>query len=123
MLFKASLDAGTLFFGVIANFSGGERGYHYEIRLPREDEFTLIGGISGRRELTLLFKNRNVDESARAVYRRVYREVVQLLLSASGYRLVFDPITVQLIREAGLFSPVPAEPQELISFPPDEVQT
>jgi hypothetical protein len=122
VLFKAGIDADTLFFGVIANFSGGERGYHYEIRLPREDAYTLIGGISVQQELSILFKNRTVNDEARAIYRRVYRELVQLLLEASGYRLVFDSITVQLIREAELFSPVPADPRELISFRQGEEQ-
>jgi hypothetical protein len=114
ILFKAGTAEDAFHLSLIPNFYEGERGYHYNIHIPCEDEFTLIGGISPQRELTILFKNREVDDAARDIYRRNYRMLVQLLLESAGEQpFAFDWITVQLLREQEIFPTVPETLEDL----------
>ena len=108
ILFKAGLSGNTFFLGILPNFHEGERGYHHDIHLPEENEFTLVGGITAQRELTILFKCTEMTDEKRKEYRRVYRVLAGIVDQCDGDDTVsLDWITVKLIEEQRVFQEIP----------------
>ncbi|NQT59460.1 MAG: hypothetical protein HQ557_10820 [Bacteroidetes bacterium] len=115
ILLKAGLSDNTFFLGILPNYNAGERGYHYDIHLPVENEFTLIGGITAQRELTILFKCTDVNDEKRVEYRRAYRVLARVINQCSGNDAVtLDWITVKLIEEQQVFSKIPENLVDII---------
>jgi hypothetical protein len=113
-LFKAALIDTEFHISMIPVLLDGERGYHHTIHLAHEDLYTLIGTISTTRELTILFKNNEVSDADRVVYRRVYRILAWLLHIASYENpLQFDWVTLEILTKTHIFTPVPASLAEL----------
>lgn len=114
LLFKAALKGKTLELGILPNFYEGERGYHHDIHLEHEDEFTLIGGIAANRELTILFKCTAMDDEKRKIYRNVYCAFAELLrLCNKKQTVTLAWITVKMMEDQQLFSPVPGTVEEI----------
>ncbi len=108
ILLKAGLSENTFYMGILPNYHEGERGYHHDIHLPVENEFTLIGGITAQRELTILFKCTDVTDEKRIEYRRVYRALARIVDQCDGGETVsLDWITVKLIEEQCVFQEIP----------------
>jgi len=113
-LFKASLHGPVFHLGLIPTLREGERGYHHDIRLKREDVFTLIGNITTSRELTILFNNPAISESDKSLYRRVYQKLAQLLVYISSDQpLTLDWITTHLLEQKQIFTTPPRTLSEL----------
>lgn len=115
ILFKAGVSGSTFCLGILPNYHEGERGYHYNIHLPVENEFTLIGGITAQRELTILFICTDVDDEKRVEYRRAYRVLARIIDQCAGYNTVtLDWATVDHIEEQQLFNKIPKNLADII---------
>ena len=118
-LFKACFDADRLLLEVAPFFIHGERTYHYNMHLEKEDAYTLIGMVDAQGVFTLLFKPESPTLSAdqREAYARVCRRFAAFMLEA-GYtgKGLLDEITQSLLVELGV-SPAPASLAELPGHP------
>jgi hypothetical protein len=115
ILFKAGISDSTLYLGILPNYHEGERGYHYNIHLQVENEFTLIGGITAKRELTLLFICTDVDDEKRVEYRRGYRALARIIDQCAGNNSVtLDWSTIDHIEELQVFSKIPENLADII---------
>jgi hypothetical protein len=115
ILFKAGISDSTFYLGILPNYHEGERSYHYDIHLPVENEFTLIGGITGKRELTILFICTDIDDEKKVEYRRAYRFLARIIDQCAGYNTVtLDWVTVDHIEEQQLFSKIPENISDII---------
>ena len=115
ILLKAGVSDNTFYLGILPNYHERERGYHHDIHLPVENEFTLIGGITAKRELTILFKCTDVNDEKRIEYRRVYRALARVVDQCAGNDTVtLDWITVKLIEEQQLFPEIPEHLADII---------
>ena len=115
ILLKAGVSDSTLYLGILPNYHEGERGYHHDIHLPIENEFTLIGGITAQRELTILFKCTDVIDEKRIEYRRAYRALARAIDQCDGGEPVsLDWITVKLIEEQQVFQKIPEHLADII---------
>ena len=108
-LFKASFDGDHLMLAVAPTLIHGERNYHYNMHLEKEDAFTLLGDLNAEGVFTILFKpdrlEQFTEESARFV--EIFRHFAQFLLT-NGYvgKGQLDEVTKGLLKGAGL-SPTP----------------
>jgi len=114
-LFKAGFDGDHLMLEAAPTLINGERSYHYNMRLQKEDAFTLIGAVTAEGVFNILFKPENyaaVVEHA-AEYIQVFRRFAAFLLAA-GYigegRL--NEVARSVLAELGL-NPAPETLAEL----------
>ena len=115
ILLKAGISDSTFYLGILPNYHEGEVSYHYDIHLPVENEFTLIGGITAKRELTILFICIDVDDEKRVEYRRAYRVLARIIDQCAGYNTVtLDWVTVDHIEEQQIFNKIPENLADII---------
>jgi hypothetical protein len=108
-LFKAAFEVDHLMLVAVPALIHGDRSYHYNLLMEKEDAFTLIGDVNAQGVFTILFK----PESCKAVtqyaaeYIGRFRKFAAFLNDA-GYsgegRL--DEVTRGLLKDIGL-SPAP----------------
>jgi hypothetical protein len=118
-LFKARLETGDprhLVLGFTPCILHGNRTYHYNNRLPGEDEYTLVGSVTPNQVFEMLFKPPSVpltDDDLRR-YAVLYVTFARFFLE-QGYRrkTALSPVTVQMLRETGLFE---AAPEDLVGL-------
>lgn len=110
-VFKASFDGDHLMLAVAPALIDGQRNYHFNMHLKKEDAFTLIGDVSAQGVFNILFKpeSREFTEQNSTAYIAVFRRFASFLLSA-GYQGAgpLDEVTCEVLKQLGL-SPVPAE--------------
>ena len=115
-LFKALAAGDRLVLGVTPCFIDGERTYHYDSQLPGEDEYTLIGSVTPDGVLEILFKplSRILSSEDIRKYADIYVMFARFLLE-NGYsgRGILSTVTACMLRETGLFHPVPENLVEL----------
>jgi len=108
-LFKASLCGDHLLLAVEPFLIHGERRYHYNMRLAREDAYTLVGCVDVKGVFTIMVKpeSQELSDVQRARYRAVFRAFAGLLLDG-GYAGpgLLDEATRELLKELG-HAPVP----------------
>jgi hypothetical protein len=114
-LFKASFDGDCLMLAVAPTLINGERSYHYNLRLEKEDAFTLIGDVNAQGVFTILFK----PESRAAVSQHATEYIgrfrsLAAFLKTTGYTGAgrLDEVTQDILRTLGL-SPVPESLSDL----------
>ena len=107
-LFKASLCGDHLLLAVAPCLINGERSFHYNMHLGKEDAFTLIGDINAQGIFTILFKpeSREAASQHAADYLERFRKFAAFLTD-TGYtgegRL--DEVTQQVLESLGLSPP------------------
>jgi hypothetical protein len=108
LLFRAAVVDGALLLGVLPAFADGTKRYHYEIPLPAEPRFPLLGTVTPDGAFSLLFRPRArvLNAAERAGYGDVCVLVARCML-ASGYRGPgrLDSATRLLFAETSLFAP------------------
>ncbi len=118
-LFKACFDAERLLLEVAPFLIHGERTYHYNMHLEKEDAYTLIGMVDAQGVFTLLFKAESptLSTDQRESYERVYRRFAAFILEA-GYagKGLLDEVTKDLLVELGI-SPAPVTLAQLAGHP------
>ncbi len=108
-LFKASFEGGHLMLAVAPTLINGERSYHYNMHLKKEDAFTLLGDVNAEGIFSLLFKPDHPGqfraESSRFV--GVCHRFAGFLIE-NGYagKGMLNEVTQGLLEAAGL-SPAP----------------
>lgn len=108
-LFKAAFDGERLMLAAVPALIHGERSYHYNLHVEKEDAFTLIGDVNAQGVFTILFKpeSREAVTQYAAEYIGRFRKFAAFLNDA-GYsgegRL--DEVTRGLLKDIGL-SPAP----------------
>ncbi len=111
-LFKMLAIDERLILGITPCLVDGVRTYHYDTRLPGEDEFTLIGSVTPRGSFEILFQplSKEISPEDAARYKDTYVMFARMLLE-NGYlgqgRL--GSVTVDILGAAGLFQPVPED--------------
>ena len=114
-LFKVSAKEERMELAVSPCLINGERLYHYDMHLEREDAYTLIGDVNAAGLFTILFKPESLPlgETQKAHYARSFRRFATLLLE-QGYsgegRL--NEVTQAILSGLGL-SPAPQTLEEL----------
>jgi len=109
-LFKALTLGRRLVLGVTPYFIEGGRTFHYDTKLPGENEYTLIGSVTPEGIFDILFKPNSRELSTEDVLRYADSYVIfARFLLENGYcgegRL--DEVTVGMLQGAGLFIPAP----------------
>ncbi|MBT3279332.1 MAG: hypothetical protein HN909_09035 [Phycisphaerales bacterium] len=117
-LFKAALDDDHLALGVTPYFIAGQRTWHYDLVMPDEIRFCLLGSINADGHFTILFEpGEHFTPEAKSTYAECYIRFAQFLfawgLEGDG---PFDEITVQFLSEAGLFASAPVSLAELAAL-------
>jgi len=114
-LFKAGFDGDHLMLAVLPTLINGERSFHYNQHLDKEDIFTLIGDINAEGVFTILFnpESREQVESDSAKYIELFRQLAAFLIE-NGYtgEGVLDSVTQDVLKRLGL-SPAPQTLAEL----------
>ncbi len=109
-LFKATVDGDHLILGVTPYFIEGARTWHYDLVMPVENEFTLIGSVNADGHFSIFFKptSDELTPAQKTNYADNYIRFARFL-HASGLRSEgpLDEITIQLLTEANLFAPIP----------------
>ncbi len=117
ILFKSEISGDVFELGILPQFFEGERGYHYDIHLKGENEFSLIGSLTAQRELTILFKCLEMTDEKRAVYRKNYRAIARLFDLCSGSNEIqLDWITTKLMEDQLIYRQTPSTLKEIINF-------
>jgi hypothetical protein len=111
-LFKILAVDERLILGITPCFVDGVRTYHYDTRLPGEDEFMLIGSVTPRGSFEILFQPLSGDLSPEDAVRYADSYVIfARFLLENGYsgqgRL--GSVTIDILGAAGLFQPVPED--------------
>lgn len=108
-LFKASIDDEHLMLAVAPCLINGERNYHYNLHLKKEDAFTLIGDINAQGAFTILFKPESREQVAADAekYIELFRRFASFLIDC-GYAGdgALDEVTQGVLKSLGL-SPAP----------------
>ena len=108
-LFKATFDGDHLMLAVAPTLIQGERSYHYNMHLKKEDSFTLLGDVDAQGVFTILFnpESRAQIQTDAEKYIELFRRFAAFLVD-NGYtgngRL--DEVTQRLLKNLGL-SPAP----------------
>jgi len=114
-LFKAGFDGDHLMLAVLPTMINGERSYHYNQHLEKEDAFTLLGDVNAEGVFTILFKpeSREQVEADSEKYIELFRRFAAFLVE-SGYTGdgALDEVTQGVLKSLGL-SPVPQTLVEL----------
>ncbi|MBN2586690.1 MAG: hypothetical protein JXR55_05310 [Candidatus Fermentibacteraceae bacterium] len=122
-LFKARLETGNrrhLVLGFTPCILHGHRTYHYDSRLPGEDEYTLIGSVTPNHVFEILFRpsSEHLTEDDRQRYGVLYVTFARFLLEQGYHRKnALSAVTVEMIREAGLFASAPGDLPGLAGVP------
>jgi hypothetical protein len=115
-LFKATVCGDLLVLGVTPYFIEGQRTWHYDMVMPAENEFTLLGAINADGHFTILFTpiSDELTTFEQIAYGDNYIQFAQFLL-ASGLESEgpLDAITIQLLTEANVFHTPPTSLAEL----------
>ncbi len=108
-LFKASFDGDHLMLAAAPCLINGERTMHYNMRLKKEDAFTLIGDINAQGVFTILVKPETQEQIAMHAdeYIERFRRFAKFLIE-NGYKGegLLDEVTQGILKELGL-SPAP----------------
>jgi len=108
-LFKAGFDGDHLMLAVLPTMINGERSYHYNQHLEKEDAFTLLGDVNAEGVFTILFKpeSREQAQANSEKYLEQFRRFAAFLIDG-GYTGdgVLDEVTQGLLESLGL-SPAP----------------
>ena len=108
-IFKAGFDGDHLMLAVAPTMINGERSYHYNQHLKKEDAFTLLGDVNAQGVFTILFKPENPEQIAAdsKKYIVLFRRFAAFLIE-SGYTGdgALDEVTQGVLQELGL-SPAP----------------
>ncbi len=111
-LFKVLAAGDRLVLGITPCFIDGGRTYHYDTQLPGENEFTLIGSVTPAGTFDILFKPLSTELAPEDIlkYADTYVMFARFLLE-NGYsgQGKLGTVTVNMLREAGLFHPVPED--------------
>ncbi len=114
-LFKASFDGDHLMLAVAPTLINGERSWHYNMHLEKEDAFTLIGDVNAQGVFTILFKPESREQVAAQAgeYIVLFRRFAAFLIEG-GYtgNGVLDEVTQGVLESLGL-SPFPKTLAEL----------
>ena len=114
-LFKASFDGDHLMLAVAPTLINGERSWHYNMHLEKEDAFTLIGDVNAQGVFTILFKPESREQVAAQAeeYIERFRQFAAFLIEG-GYtgNGVLDEVTQGVLESLGL-SPFPKTLAEL----------
>jgi len=109
-LFKTTVCGDRLMLGITPYFINGERMYHYDVSLPVENEFTLIGSINAEGVFTIFFRpeSLNIPPEKKEVYSDSYVIFARFLLE-NGYagKGLLDGVTLKTLEETALFVSVP----------------
>jgi len=108
-LFKAGFDGDHLMLAVLPTLISGERSYHYNQHLEKEDVFTLIGDVNAEGVFTILFnpESREQVEADSEKYIGLFRQFAAFLIE-NGYtgNGALDEVTQGILKKLGL-SPAP----------------
>lgn len=111
-LFKVLAAGRRLVLGVTPYFIDGGRTYHYDTRLPGENEFTLIGSVTSGGIFEILFRPLSKELSHEDIRKYVDTYVIfARFLLENGYsgKGMLETSTIKMLREAKLFKPVPED--------------
>jgi len=108
-LFKASFDGDHLMLAVAPTLINGERSYHYNQHLEKEDAFTLIGTVNAQGVFCILFSPESREQVAAQAdeYIVLFRRLAAFLIEG-GYTGdgILDEVTQGVLKKLGL-SPAP----------------
>lgn len=108
-LFKASFDGDHLMLAVAPTLINGERSYHYNQHLEKEDAFTLIGDVNAQGVFTILFNPESREQVQANAEKHIdlFRRFAAFLFE-NGYTGggVLDGVTQDVLKRLGL-SPAP----------------
>lgn len=108
-LFKATLEGDHLMLAVLPCLINGERSYHYNQHLEKEDAFTLIGDINAQGVFTILFnpESREQSQTDSKKYIELFRQFAGFLLQ-QGYTGdgLLEDVTQGILQTLGL-TPAP----------------
>ena len=114
-LFKASFDGDHLMLAVLPTLISGERSYHYNQHLEKEDAFTLLGDVNAEGVFTILFNPESHEqvEADAEKYIKLFRRLAGFLIE-NGYTGdgALDEVTQDILKSLGL-SPAPKTLAEL----------
>ncbi len=104
-LFKATFDDDHLMLAVLPCLIHGERSYHYNQHLEKEDVFTLVGTINAQGFFTILFNAESCKQiqADSEKYIELFRRFATFLFE-NGYTGdgFLDEVTQQVLEELGL---------------------
>jgi hypothetical protein len=107
-LFKVSFDGDHIMLAAVPTLICNERSYHYNLRLDREDLFTLFGDVNAHGVFTILFKPESLSQLHQQA--ETYVELFQrlaLFFREAGYcgegRL--DEVTQETLTMLGVVPP------------------
>ncbi|MBI9019868.1 MAG: hypothetical protein JEZ10_01260 [Verrucomicrobia bacterium] len=107
-LFKASWDEDHLMLAVAPCLINGERSYHYNQHLEKEDAFTLIGEVSAQGVFTILFKPESREFAIQQAGRYIdlFRRFAEFLRQG-GYagEGKLDDVTQGVLKSLGMNCP------------------
>lgn len=119
-LFKTTVCGDRLMLGITPYFINDERMYHYDVSLPVENEFTLIGSINAEGVFTIFFRPESlkIPPEKKPIYSDSYVIFARFLLE-NGYagKGLLDGVTLNTLEETGLFASVPETLTELSGRP------
>ena len=122
LLFQFCLCDGEANVGVVPRVEHGARRYHYEIELPCDPRLILIGSATPYLEFSILFRNRDISDADRTVYRAEYSCLATLLLDVTRRRegagsrdRRVDDVTGRLLVDAGVCTKPPLHIRDLLA--------
>ncbi len=107
-LFKAAFDSNHLALAAVPALIHGERSYHYNLPVEKEDAFTLIGDVNAQGVFTILFKPESLAAAVQqaAEYIERFRSFAAFL-EAAGYTGAgqLDQVTQGVLKSLGVVHP------------------
>ena len=108
-LFKVGFDGDHLMLAVLPTMINGERSYHYNQHLEKENAFTLLGDVNAEGVFTILFnpESREQVEADSEKYIELFHRFAAFLIE-NGYTgsCALDEVTQGILERLGL-SPAP----------------
>ncbi len=107
-LFIAAFDGDHLMLEAVPALIHGERSYHYNLHVEKEDAFTLIGDVNAQGVFTILFKPESREAVTRYAAEYIERfRLFAVFLNEAGYcgegRL--DEVTQSVLQSLGVAPP------------------
>ena len=122
-LFMVSISGDCCTLGIQPYQIGGERKYHYEMEMPKDD-FMLTGFVNTNRSLTLLFKltpekyKQGLSVEEKKSFREVFIRFARFLLEYKfPENFEIDVVTNSLLVSAGIVDKEPLTVKELGDLP------